>query len=315
MSQLPFAFTSPIASTGGSVSVPMLVLLATVTVAYFKRVHTLSGDSRRRVGRWRQVSFASAIFVLVAEPISPLGGWDDLSFTVHMVEHLLIGDLAALLMVLGLTGPLIQPLMRNPVVSFVRPLAEPIPALIMWIANLYFWHLPFAFEGALNSDFVHVIQHICFFTAGFNIWMAVFGPLPKPEWFGNVAKLIYIVVQRMAGVALGNVFIFGGSVFYPTYATSDNPLGLSPVADQSVAGAVMMTEGSLISFVLLGWLFFKAASEGEQSQQLRDLAEEHGVELSRSRSDRAAAAGTTDRLRERISAPAPLDKDEPADLS
>jgi cytochrome c oxidase assembly factor CtaG len=293
----------------------MVALLAIATFAYFKRVNTLRSDPRRSVSKLRQFSFASAVFVLVAEPLSPLGAWSDLSFTIHMVEHLLIGDLAALLMVLGLTGPLIAPMMRNPVIDFVRPLAEPIPALVFWIANLYFWHLPFAFNGALNSDVLHVIQHLCFFGAGFNVWMAVFGPLPKPEWFGNIAKLIYIVVQRMAGVLLGNFFIFGGSAYYSAYLGVDNPLGMTPAGDQSVAGAVMMAEGSFISFILLGWLFFKAASEGEKSQQLIEHAQDHGVEISQARSDRAAAAGTTDLLRERISSGAAIDKDDVSDLS
>lgn len=305
----------PFAVEMGSVSPPMIVLLAIVTFAYFKRVNTLRRDPRRRVSGLRQFSFASSIFLLVAEPLSPLGVWAELSFTIHMVEHLLIGDLAALLMVLGLTGPLIAPVLRNPVIDFLRPLAEPIPALVFWIANLYFWHMPFAFEGALNSDAVHVIQHICFFSAGFNVWMAVFGPLPKPEWFGNVAKLIYVVAQRMAGVALGNFFIFGGSVFYANYVVTENPFGMKPLADQSVAGAVMMAEGSIVSFILLGWLFFKAASEGEQSQQLIEHAQEHGVEISQARSDRAAAAGTTELLRERISSGAAIDKEDRSDLS
>lgn len=293
----------------------MIVLLAIVTFAYFKRVRTLGKDPRRKVGGWRQISFASAIVLLVAEPISPLGGWDDKSFTIHMVEHLTIGDLAALLMVLGLTGPLIQPLLKNPVIQTVRPLTEPIPAALLWVGNLYFWHMPFAMQGAINHDAVHVLQHICFFSAGFNVWMAVFGPLPKPDWFGNIAKLGYLVALRMAGVVLGNFFIFSGKVFYPVYERVDNPLGMTPLADQSVAGAVMMAEGSIISFILLGWLFFKAASEGEASQQLREHAGEHGVEISRERSDRAAAAGTTDLLRERISPRDALDKEEQADIS
>lgn len=293
----------------------MVLLLAIVTVAYFKRVRTLAADPRRRVSGWRQISFGLAIFILVAEPISPLGVWDELSFTAHMIEHLLIGDFAALLMVLGLTGPLIQPMMRNPVIAFVRPLAEPIPAFILWVVNLYFWHIPFAFEAALGSDWIHVIQHICFFSAGFNVWMALFGPLPKPEWFGNIAKLIYIVLLRMAAVVLGNVFIFSSTAFYKTYDTVVNPFGLTPGGDQSVAGSVMMAEGSLITFTLLGWLFFKAATEGEESQQLIEYGEEHGVELDHHRTDRAAAAGTGDFLRERISAQGPLDKDGNTDIS
>lgn len=299
----------------GTISPPMLIVLAIVAFAYFRRVASLASDPRRRVSGWRQFSFACSIFILVVEPISPLGAWDDKSFTVHMIEHLTIGDLASLLMVLGLTGPLIQPLLRNPVIQFVRPLTEPIPAFVLFVGNLYFWHLPFAMEGAIGSDYVHVIQHICFFSAGFNVWMALFGPLPKPEWFGNIAKLIYIVILKMFSVALGNVLIFSGSVFYDSYAKADNPLGLSPLADQSTAGAVMMAEGSIVSFILLGWLFFKAASEGEESQRLIEHASEHGVELSQRRTDRAAAAGTGEFLRERISAGQALDKDDSSDVS
>jgi cytochrome c oxidase assembly factor CtaG len=285
----------------------MVVLLAILSWGYFRRVASLAGDPRRRVPWWRQFSFGASIFVLLVEPITPLGAWDDRSFTVHMIEHLLIGDLAALLMVLGLTGPLIQPLMRNPVIAFVRPLAEPVPALVLWIGNLYFWHLPFAMEAAITHDTVHVIQHMCFFGAGFNVWMTVFGPLPQPAWFGNIAKLIYLVLQRMAGVLLGNFFIFAGSVVYEPYIDAVNPFGMTALGDQSTAGAIMMAEGSIISFILLGWLFFKAASESEESEQLIQYGQQHGVEVSRERSDRAAAAGTGELLRQRIESSAGSD--------
>lgn len=293
----------------------MILVLALVTYGYFRRVASLASDPRRRVSGWRQFSFGCSIFILVVEPISPLGAWDDRSFTVHMIEHLTIGDLASLLMVLGLTGPLIQPLLRNPVVHFIRPLTEPIPAFVLWVGNLYFWHLPFAMDGAVGSEYLHVLQHICFFSVGFNVWMALFGPLPKPEWFGNIAKLIYIVLLRMSSMALGNFLIFSGSLFYASYRFAENPLGMAPVADQSVAGAVMMAEGSIVTFILASVLFFRAASEGEESQQLIEHAEEHGVELSQARSDRAAAAGTGEFLRERISAGGTLDKDPPSDVS
>lgn len=299
----------------GTVSPPMLLLLAIVTVAYVKRVATLNSDPHRRVPTWRRVSFAVAVIVLVAEPISPLGYLDDRSFTVHMLEHLVIGDVAALLMVLGLTGPLLQPLLRNPVITFIRPLTEPVPSFVLWVANLYFWHIPFAFDGALTSDWVHVVQHICFFSAGFNVWMSLFGPLPKPAWFGNTAKIIYLVLQRMAAVILGNFFIFSGSVFYEPYRHADNPFGMTAIGDQITAGSVMMVEGTVITFALLGYLFFKSAAESEASQQLIEYADAHGVEISQARGARAAAAGTTDLLRERISSHEPLDSAERADIS
>jgi cytochrome c oxidase assembly factor CtaG len=156
------------------------------------------------------------------------------------------------------------------------------------------------FDAALNNDFLHVFQHFCYFSAGFNVWMALFGPLPKPAWFGNAAKLIFIAGMWAADMILGNIFVFSSSAFYDEYLSADNMWGLSPTADQSVAGAVMMAVDTVIAFVLLAWLFFKAASEGEKSQELLDLADEHGFEMTSERSDRAAAAGTADLLRERI---------------
>lgn len=286
----------------------MVVLLALVTGAYAKRVHTLRGGNRA-VSGLRQFSFYLAIFVLLAEPISPLGTQDENSFIAHMVEHILIGDFAALLMVLGITGPLIQPLLRNPVIRAIRPLTHPVAALLLWIANTYIWHIPFFFEAALGSEPVHVLQHILFFSTSFGVWMALFGPLPQPAWFGNIAKLAYIVTARMSMVVLGNIFVFSSTSYYDDYARAENPWGLTAVADQSFAGAVMMAEGSLVLFLLFGWLFFRAASEGEDSQQLIEFADDHGVEISPSRSARAASAGTTDFHRERIAASG-IDKSE-----
>ena len=55
----------------------------------------------------------------------------------------------------------------------------------------------------------------------------------------------------------------------------------------------MMVEGSLLTLVLFGWLFLRAAREGEERQELLDLAQARGVELTerarRGRWRRAAA--------------------------
>ncbi|MFY9265551.1 MAG: cytochrome c oxidase assembly protein [Solirubrobacterales bacterium] len=288
----------------GSVSAPMVVALVIVTIAYASRARTIAGQGRR-VATWRQICFYTAIAILVIEPLSPIGADAEFSFASHMIEHLAIGDIAALLVVLGLTGPLIAPLLKIDFVAFARALSHPLVALPVWIANLYLWHLPPLMNGALEHDVVHVLQHMMFFAAGLNMWMPLFGPLPQPAWFNNVAKLGYIVAVRLAGLLLGNVLVFSGSAYYDFYDGATNMWGLHALADQSTAGAVMMIEGSLATFGLLTWLFIKAARESDQSQALLDLADERGVEISPDRAARAAAAGTAGLLRERIVAPRP----------
>src|SRR5919198_1466485 len=166
--------------------------------------------------------------------------------------------------------------------------------------NLYLWHVPYLQDAAVNHAVVHAVAHFGFVAFGFNMWMALLGPLPKPAWFGNLARLFYIIAVRMTGAILGNVFVFGGQVFFKVYAAGERAHGISPGADQNAAGAVMMVEGSILTLLLFGWLFARAAREGEERQELLDLAAARGVELSAERAGRAVAAGRGAELRRRI---------------
>ncbi len=134
-----------------------------------------------------------------------------------MAEHLVIGDLAPLLVVLGLTGPLLAPVLR---VADLRGLDHPVVAFALWTLDLYAWHLRFAYEGALRHDLVHVLQHACFFLAGANLWFALLGPLPKPAWFGNGARLVYVLAVGLTGSALAYGFALSGQALYLTTPTT-----------------------------------------------------------------------------------------------
>jgi cytochrome c oxidase assembly factor CtaG len=133
-----------------------------------------------------------------------------------------------------------------------------------------------------------------------NAWLALLGPLPKPPWFGNAAKLGYILAVRLAGGLLGNVLVFGGRPFYDVYAAGEASHGISPAGDQNAAGAIMMIEGSILTILLFCWLFLRAARESDERQALLDLAGARGVELSERRAGRAVAAGRGDELRRRL---------------
>ena len=121
-----------------------------------------------------------------------------------------------------------------------------------------------------------------------------------PIWFTNLGRLLYVVGVRLAGAILGNLFLWSGTVFYPFYVHGDLVHGISPVADQNVAGAIMMVEESLLTIGLLCWLFLRAAREAEERQELLDFARAHGLELSEVRAARAVAAGRGAELRRRL---------------
>ena len=242
-----------------------LAPVAVVSALYWKRSQTL----RRRgtpVERRRAVFFWTGIALLLAALVSPV---DDLAerhlFSFHMLQHVLLGDLAPLALLAGVTGPVLRPALRY--LHRLRPLAHPLVALPLWAVNLYVWHLPFLYEAALRHSAVHALEHACFFTGGLLMWAPVLEPLPAPEWFGSAAKLGYIVAVRLTTTVLANVFLWAGTVFYPFYS-SRGLWGISALHDQGIAGAVMLIEGSLVTLAAIAWLFLRMWSEGELRQEL-----------------------------------------------
>jgi putative membrane protein len=268
-------------------------------VAYFKRCATLARQGRP-VPFVRRLSFVGGLLVLLVSVLPPLSSLDDQLLAWHMVQHLLMGDLAALLIVLGLTGPVLQPLLALPVVGRLRVLSNPLVALPLWIGNLFLWHLPFFYQAAIESPGVHALEHACFVGFGIAMWLALLGPLPAPSWFGNAARLGYVLIVRFAGALLANVFIWSGTVFYPDYRAGEAQHGVSALSDQGLAGSITMIEGSIVTIALFAWLFLRAAAESEQRQGLLDFASAHSIPLDERRAARAAAAGRAPELERRL---------------
>ncbi len=268
-------------------------------VMYLVRARRLAATGKPVPG-WRRACFLSGLALIVLTLISPLGALADELFAAHMAEHLLLADLGALLLVLGLTGPLLAPLLRTTALGWMRHLAHPVPAFGLWAGNLFFWHLVGPHEAAVNDEAVHALQHMLFVGLGINMWMALLGPLPKPAWFGNFAKLVYIVVVRLTSTVLANVFVWSNDVFFSVYAPGERAHDISPHTDQVIAGSTMMVEGSILTICLFGWLFLRSAREGQERQELLELAAAGGVALDERRAARAVSAGRGSDLRRRI---------------
>jgi putative membrane protein len=245
-----------------------LVPLAIVAAAYAVRARTLARRGQP-VPRWRLALFATGIALLLLALVSPIAviGEEEL-FAVHMLQHVLIGDLAPLCLLGGLTGPLLRPVLAFGLVERLRALANPLVALPLWAALIVFWHVPALYDGAVRHDVVHAFEHLGFFTAGVIVWLPVLETLPAPEWFGTGAKLGYVLAVRFVETVIANVFLWSGSPFYGEYVHAVAPWGIGADADQALAGAVMMAEGGIVTLIALAWLFLRLAEEGEARQEL-----------------------------------------------
>ena len=141
---------------------------------------TLSHE-RRAVPGWRQACFAAGLLTLAIALSQPVDSIADQLLVAHMAEHLVIGDISALLLVLGFTGPLLAPLLRRRYIGKLRVFAHPLVAFPVWAINFYAWHTPFLYQAALRHDAMHALQHGTFLAFGIAMWMALLGPLPEAE--------------------------------------------------------------------------------------------------------------------------------------
>ena len=246
-----------------------LQIVPTVVVAalYYRRARTLAARGQP-VPTWRQVSFWTGIALVVLalnSPIDNLG--EEHFFFMHMLQHVILGDLAPLCFVAGMTGPILRPVLALPGFDRLRVLAHPLVALPVWAIDLYVWHVPFLYDAALHHDSIHALEHFLFFTCGCLMWEPVLETLPAPVWFGTGWKLGYVAVVRLFETVLGNIFIWSSTAFYGVYKHPPQ-WGVTPVHDLNLGGVVMMAEGSIVTICVLCWLFLRLAAEGELRQQL-----------------------------------------------
>ncbi len=269
--------------------------------AYGIRAANLARDGRP-VPAWRIVSYFSGIALIAVAFASPLAHISGELVLAHMIQHLVIGDIAALLIVLGLTRSVLQPVMALKAFDRLRFLALPMIALPLWIVNLYVWHIPALYDGTVTNEWLHALQHASFITFGVLMWMPVVGPLPVPAWFGGGAQVGYTIVARLAGAGLGNILMWSGSALFAAYAAGEAYWNILPVTDQGIAGVIMMAEGGIVTLGVLAWALLRWAARDSEKQRLLELAAERGVALTPERAERAVTAGHGARLEERISA-------------
>ena len=283
--------TFPVAHVGGALEHPLqAALLVIVALGYWRRALTLSRRGHP-VPLVRQLAFGAGIGLALVALTSPLAHLGEELVSAHMAQHLLLADIAALLVVLGLTGPILQPLLAIRPLNWLRVLAHPAVAFPLWAVDLYAWHLPALYQGAVSHPAVHALEHVCFFGFGVLMWMPLVGPLPRPAWFGDLARLAYVLCVRVAGAALANVLLFSSAVLYPDYAPAERGWDIGAITDQQIAGGIMLAEGSLITLALLAWLLTRTIRAQEEAQGLVDLALSRGIALS---------GGWSEALRERI---------------
>ena len=264
-----------------TLSPPVLATIALAGGVYAWRLRDLRrGPGTRRSRDWlRAAAFAAGLvvlFVALASPLDRLG--EERLFTAHMIQHLLLADLAPILLLLGLSRTMLRPAVRRlrPVEEALGPLAHPVAALVAYVGLMWLWHVPAMYDLALEHAWAHVLEHASFVGAGVAFWWYLIEPVPPRHRLRGPWSLAYLSAAKLLMGALGVVLAFSPEVSYDAYEQVPRTWGLSPLEDLNVGGVIMMVEQSIVLVIAFAIYFVRMLERSERDQQRRERLEAGG---------------------------------------
>jgi cytochrome c oxidase assembly factor CtaG len=259
----------------------VLAPIALLVFIYVRRFRAARREENGRGAGWPQaLAFAGGILALliaVASPVDGLG--ESYLFSAHMVQHVLLGDIAPALLLLSLSRVIMRPATRR-LMSVERKLgrlATPWTGLVLWLSLMYLWHVPALYDAALENPVVHFLEHISFFTAGVCVWWPLIQPVPMRHSLKGFQTVAYIGGAKFGLAALGLYLTWSATVFYPYYEQVPRIWGLSAINDQNAGGAIMMVEQSITFVIALVFLFSRMLTQSEVDEQRRERLEQRAA--------------------------------------
>jgi cytochrome c oxidase assembly factor CtaG len=245
---------------------PPIVLTGTLILCGAVYVRGWFAIRRTRAAQfswWRCGAFLLGLAVIWLAIASPLDGFADALLSAHMVEHLLLMSFAPPLLLLGypvvpllrglprgVTTRLLGPLIRNKMLRKLGYLL--ITPMVAWLAmNLVFlgWHVPAAYDFALEHERWHEFEHLCFLGTSILFWWPVIHPWPTRQNFAGWFLLLYLAMADIVNTVLSAFLAFCDRPIYGYYLREPNTFHISPLSDQRAGAVVMWVIGSLIFLV------------------------------------------------------------------
>jgi putative membrane protein len=246
------------------------VLVGAVTVVYVRRWREVDASPARLV------SFLAAMALVLIALLSPVDRLADQLFFMHMIQHLLLLDLAPILALLGLTRVILRPLTRRlvRVERAAGPLAHPVFAIVLYVGVMFAWHVPAMYDAALEHSALHVVEHLTFGLAGGLYWWHLLSPIRARRRLGGMGPVVYMLATKVFVGLLGIMLAFAPHPIYDFYERQPGYWGLSAGTDQAVGGLVMALEQSIVMGIALVFLFVRALAESEREEE---RAERYGT--------------------------------------
>jgi putative membrane protein len=247
-----------------------ILLVAVLAVVYLRRWRTVRArPGARGAPVVRLLSYLAGLLALVVALISPVDRLAEQAFTMHMVQHVLLLDIAPIALICGLTKVIMRPATRRlqRLEHALGPLGHPFFAVFAYVGLMWVWHVPALYDAALEHSFVHILEHVAFFSAGVLYWWHLLSPIRSRMRLTGMGPVVYMLSTKLFVGLLGIALTFAPEAIYSFYTDQSPIWGLDASEDQALAGGLMALEQSIVMGVALVWLFLKALAESEAEEQ------------------------------------------------
>jgi cytochrome c oxidase assembly factor CtaG len=241
----------------------VVVLVPLLVVAY------LVAAQIERPSRGRACAFAAGAALILLAFLTPLQSLSlHYLLTAHLLQNVVLAEWAPGLCVLGL-APLVATRFTESAV--LRRLTRPAVALPLWLATYFAWHVPSAYDAALeHPTWMLHLEHISYLAAGALLWWPVVQDVPHRLSSG--AKSLYVFAAFVLASPLGLLLALLPTTVYDFYERAPHLWGLSHLADQQLAGVTMASEQAVVFFAVFVAFLARHLREEEGREQFRSLS-------------------------------------------
>jgi len=223
------------------------------------------GGDGEGVSGVRKLSFFAGLFVIFASlngPIHDLS--DNYLFSGHMVQHLLLTMLMPPLLIFGVPGWMLRPLLRNRAIGMTASrITRPVACFVIFNVVIAAWHLPVLYNAAMANHDIHIVEHLMFMVAAVLMWWPLTSQLPELPRLPYPGQMLYCFLMSIPMSIIAVYITMADEVLYPHYSAAPRIMNLSPMDDQLLGGLIMWVPGGLIFMIIMSVVFFKWASRGE----------------------------------------------------
>ncbi len=239
-----------------------------IGIAALAAIYVWAGKALHRRTSIAERSFFFAglcvMFGSLNGPIHDLS--DDYLFSAHMVQHLLLTLAMPPLLLAGVPGWMLRPVLsRRGIAPVARFFTRPPIAFVTFNLVIAAWHLPVFYNAAMANHNIHILEHLMFMVAAVLMWWPLLSQLPELPRLAYPGQMLYTFLMSIPMSIIAVYIAMSDHVLYPAYSAAPRVLPISPLEDQLLGALIMWIPGGIIFMIIMTVVFFKWNARGEDS--------------------------------------------------